>query len=171
MDKRGANYSDRPTSILHYEMYISLFFTFNILYSCDPALHRMNWKVTFLLPYGDQLRRQRRFMHDYLNLRSITSLQPLQTEHIRLLLKSILDDPDHFDKHIFRCISPVIRLFPVLTVSYRMSAAIIVKMTYGREVALENDELVRKLLIPLERGGKAGAPGLSEVDILPICKL
>lgn len=49
----------------------------------------------------------------------------------------------------------------------RMSAAIIVKLTYGFDVAAEDDDLVEQISKPSSRGAKAGVPGLSPPDLLP----
>lgn len=55
-------------------------------------------------------------------------------------------------------------------VSIRMSAAIIVKLTYGFDVATEDDELVKQIAAPTSRGAKARVPGMSPPDFVPICK-
>lgn len=63
----------------------------------------MNWKnFTWALPYGDQFRRQRRYMHDYMNPHAISALRSIQTKSVHSLLDSLLKDPDRFDKHVYR---------------------------------------------------------------------
>ncbi|KAH8114930.1 cytochrome P450 [Phellopilus nigrolimitatus] len=79
MDKRSANYSDRPVSILHGDM--------------------INWRYQFV-PYGDRFRTQRRFIQQYLNSHAVVSFRPLQAEQVSILLKNLLNIPEEFRHHI-----------------------------------------------------------------------
>ncbi|KAH8114941.1 cytochrome P450 [Phellopilus nigrolimitatus] len=81
MEKRSANYSDRPISILHGDM-------LNLKYMLPN------------LPYGDRSRTQRRLMQQYLSPQAVNSLRPLQAEQVRILLKNLLDFPEEFRHHI-----------------------------------------------------------------------
>ncbi|KAH8116443.1 cytochrome P450 [Phellopilus nigrolimitatus] len=81
MDKRSANYSDRPISILHGHMF--------------------NWRYMLsFLSYGDRFKTQRRLIQQYLSPQAVTSLRPLQIEQVRILLKNLLNCPEEFRKHI-----------------------------------------------------------------------
>ncbi|KAH8114932.1 cytochrome P450 [Phellopilus nigrolimitatus] len=89
MDKRSANYSDRPDSILHGDW--------------------INWKYFLtLLPYGDRFRAQRRLMQQYLNSHAVISLRPVQAEQVGIMLKNLLNCPEEFRHHINQMSSAVL---------------------------------------------------------------
>ncbi|KAH8113801.1 cytochrome P450 [Phellopilus nigrolimitatus] len=130
MDKRSANYSDRPVSILHGDIY----------------------QMSFL-PYGDRFRTQRRFMQQYLNSHAVVSLRPLQAEQINILLKNLLNCPEEFRNHI-----------------NQMSAAGLMKLTYGHNIVSGNDKFVSLAIDTTTRGIAAGIPGMTPVDFFPILR-
>ncbi|THH08833.1 hypothetical protein EW145_g2433 [Phellinidium pouzarii] len=83
MEKRGANYSDRPTTTLLGKM--------------------INWgNMLAFVRYGDRFRAQRRFVHQYLNSQASASFRPAQTQQAKILVKNLLKNPTDFRKHINR---------------------------------------------------------------------
>ncbi|KAH8114956.1 cytochrome P450 [Phellopilus nigrolimitatus] len=83
MDKQSANFSDRPRTVLHGELY---------------GLKNM---MPFLT-YGDQFRAQRRLMQQHLNSQAVASYRALQVEQVRILLRNLLASPGEFIKHVNR---------------------------------------------------------------------
>ncbi|THH08770.1 hypothetical protein EW145_g2477 [Phellinidium pouzarii] len=85
MEKRGANYSDRPISILLGKM--------------------IGWEyITSLIPYGNRFRTQRRIIHQCLNSQAAVFLWPLQIQQVRTFIKNLLISPNDFQSHINRFI-------------------------------------------------------------------
>ncbi|KAI5119695.1 hypothetical protein M0805_003580 [Coniferiporia weirii] len=83
MEKRSANYSGRPFSILHGQM--------------------IGWgNMLAFSDRSDRFRIQRRFMHQYLNSRASASLHPIQTEQVRTLVRNLSVSPRNFHEHVGR---------------------------------------------------------------------
>lgn len=131
----------------------------------------MGWKnLTFLLPYGEQLRVQRRFYHEAISSRAIQSLKPTQTKMVTRLLNNLLNEPEQFHKHVFRYVGQFIHTIAAIPNSpTRMSAAIILKVTYGRDIA-EDDDLVKTIAAAVVGGTDTGMPGLALIDFFPFCE-
>lgn len=51
-----------------------------------------------------------------------------------------------------------------------MTAAIVVKFTYGRDVVSNDDELVRVSVDATLQGIALGIPGLTPIDLFPFCR-
>ncbi|KAI0747863.1 cytochrome P450 [Daedaleopsis nitida] len=77
MDKRSANYSDRPVF---------------------PLFMNLGWgvSVTFL-KYGAQFFKQRRILQQYLAKQEVVRFRPIHTEEARKMLKNMIDRPKDFD--------------------------------------------------------------------------
>ncbi|CDO69014.1 hypothetical protein BN946_scf184834.g21 [Trametes cinnabarina] len=77
MDKRSANYSDRP------------FF---------PLFMNLGWgvSVTFL-KYGPQFFKQRRILQQYFSKQEVVRFRPVHTEEAHKMLRNLLDRPKDFD--------------------------------------------------------------------------
>ncbi|TFK87371.1 cytochrome P450 [Polyporus arcularius HHB13444] len=77
MDKRSANYSDRPVF---------------------PLFMNLGWgvSVTFL-KYGSQFFKQRRILQQYLAKQEVARFRPIHTEEAHKMLKNIVDRPQDFD--------------------------------------------------------------------------
>ncbi|KAI1790771.1 cytochrome P450 [Ganoderma leucocontextum] len=77
MDKRSANYSDRPVF---------------------PLFMNLGWgvSVTFLR-YGAQFFKQRRILQQYLAKAEVPRFRPIHTDEARKMLKNLLDRPADFD--------------------------------------------------------------------------
>ncbi|TBU28897.1 cytochrome P450 [Dichomitus squalens] len=77
MDKRSANYSDRPVF---------------------PLFMNLGWgvSVTFL-KYGPQFFKQRRILQQYLAKSEVARFRPIHTEEARKMLKHLVERPTDFD--------------------------------------------------------------------------
>ena len=65
----------------------------------------MGWeKVLNLLPYGDEFRRQRKWVQDaFQTKKSLQNYQALQRRAVIELLNRLVDRPDSFSEHFTRC--------------------------------------------------------------------
>ena len=52
-----------------------------------------------------------------------------------------------------------------------MTAAVVVKFTYGRDVVSTDDELVRVSVAATVKGVALGIPGMTPIDLFPFCEL
>ncbi|KAI5119697.1 hypothetical protein M0805_003582 [Coniferiporia weirii] len=83
LEKRGANYSDRPPTILHGKM--------------------INWgDMLAFARYGDQFRTQRRFVQQHFNSQASVSWRPVQIAQARVFIKNLLVSPRKFHQHVVR---------------------------------------------------------------------
>ncbi|KAI5115931.1 hypothetical protein M0805_002081 [Coniferiporia weirii] len=83
MERRGANFSDRPHFYLLGDV--------------------LGWgKMLTFLPYGNRFRTQRRLMQQYFNSQAVVAFRPYQIEEIKTLLKNLLGSPENFVHHINR---------------------------------------------------------------------
>ncbi|KAH8114944.1 cytochrome P450 [Phellopilus nigrolimitatus] len=83
MDRKGANYSDRPRQILHGE-----------LFGLGNTMPFMR--------YGERFRLQRRLMQQHFNSQAIPSFRPLQHEQVSIFLKNMLTSPERLVHHVHR---------------------------------------------------------------------
>ncbi|KAK7687301.1 hypothetical protein QCA50_009806 [Cerrena zonata] len=134
MDKRSGNYSDRPPFIL---------------------LGMMGWeKVLNLLPYGDEFRKQRKWVQDaFQSKKSLQNYRPLQQRAVVELLNRLLDNPGSFDAHFTRYL-----------------ASIIMEITYGHRVVNEDDKFVGIAERATTETALIGSAGSMLVDFFPILK-
>ncbi|KIJ62861.1 hypothetical protein HYDPIDRAFT_30007 [Hydnomerulius pinastri MD-312] len=80
LDKRSQNYSDRPQV---------------------PMVTLMGWEFnTGLLPYGPLWRKQRKVMHQALNLQAMIKYRHIQLNNVRQLVRNILQVPDEMEAHL-----------------------------------------------------------------------
>ncbi|KAF9460615.1 cytochrome P450 CYP621A2 [Collybia nuda] len=88
LDKRSANYSDRPRFVL-FDM--------------------MGWEsgMTFL-PYGRRFQRHRRMLQHYLTPNKCVGYQPIQSREARVLLQNLLEDSESRDAFIRRFSTAII---------------------------------------------------------------
>ncbi|KAI0741731.1 cytochrome P450 [Daedaleopsis nitida] len=73
LDKRSANYSNRPTSVM-------------------VQLAGLSW-VSVLKQYGQEWRQHRRVFHQWFNSEVVVKLQPIQLKITRDLVRRLLDSP------------------------------------------------------------------------------
>lgn len=59
---------------------------------------------------------------------------------------------------------------PIFIVMKRMSSGIIVKSTYGREIASNDDDYVKLAAATMVAMASLGVPGLNAVDLFPFCE-
>ncbi|OSD02803.1 cytochrome P450 [Trametes coccinea BRFM310] len=77
MDKRSANYSDRPVF---------------------PLFMNLGWSVSVtFLKYGPQFFKQRRILQQYFSKQEVARFRPIHTEEAHKMLKNLLDRPKDFD--------------------------------------------------------------------------
>lgn len=68
----------------------------------------MGWdKVMSFLPYGNKYRRQRKMMMQRFNAQAIADYRPIQQRELHKLLNNLLDAPEGFYHHTFRCVPQI----------------------------------------------------------------
>ncbi|KAF9458164.1 cytochrome P450 [Collybia nuda] len=88
MDKRSANYSDRP----HFALF-----------------EMMGWTSTItMMPYGKRFQRHRRMLQQYLTPNKCLDYQSIQSREARVLLQSLLDDGSNLDTFLRRFATAII---------------------------------------------------------------
>ncbi|KAH9937862.1 CyP450 monooxygenase [Epithele typhae] len=80
LEKRSANYSDRPLSPM-------------------TEISGFSWGLTSL-PYGPWWRRYRRAMHQHFNLNAVERYAGWQEVEAHRLVRRLIDSPEHFVSHI-----------------------------------------------------------------------
>ncbi|KAF9459489.1 cytochrome P450 [Collybia nuda] len=88
LDKRSANYSDRPPFVM-----------FNMM-GWDSGL--------FIMPYGRRFQRHRRMMQRYLAPNKCLEYQPIQNREARVLLQGLLKDGEKNSDNIIRRFSTAV---------------------------------------------------------------
>ncbi|KAF8064434.1 cytochrome P450 [Lyophyllum atratum] len=141
LDKRSANYSDRPRFVL-FEL--------------------MGWvrSLTFT-GYGKIFQKHRRMLHHYLNENKCTTYQPIQTREAHVFLQNILSDETNRDNFIRREVLSV-------TTIYRFSTAIIIRIAYGHQITSDDDPYVYVTEGVSHALSNMGPPGGTPVDFFPI---
>nr|BAL05151.1 cytochrome P450 [Phanerodontia chrysosporium] len=87
LDKRSANYSDRPEF---------------------PAFNLLGWdSMLVFLRYGPAFLRQRRLMQQPLTRTGVVVFRPVQLQQCHVLLKNLLASPKDFDAHLRRFASAI----------------------------------------------------------------
>ncbi|KAI6039896.1 cytochrome P450 [Pisolithus marmoratus] len=84
---------------------------------------------TGLLPYGSEWKLHRRMFRVALNKRAAATYKSLEMRKVHQLLRNLVSSPEEYSKH-----------------AYTLSAAIIMAVTYGYDVAPQNDPFVSKLV-------------------------
>ncbi|KAF8077572.1 cytochrome P450 [Lyophyllum atratum] len=141
LDKRSANYSDRPRFIL-FEL--------------------MGWvrSLTFT-GYGKIFQKHRRMLHHYLNVNKCITYQPIQTREAHVFLQNLLSDETNRNNFIRRkvyfYISPP-----------RFSTAIIIRIAYGHQITSDDDPYVYVTEGVSHALSNMGPPGGTPVDFFPI---
>ncbi|KAL5520731.1 hypothetical protein ACEPAF_2734 [Sanghuangporus sanghuang] len=106
LEKRGSNYSSRPTTVM-FEL--------------------EGWTDWFpaVLPYGDELKRSRQMLHQFLQPSAVIDYADLQTQATHRMLEGLLRSPDKYPELV------------------RHSAGeIIMMMTYGHKISEKDDPFV-----------------------------
>ncbi|KAI0334306.1 cytochrome P450 [Cubamyces sp. BRFM 1775] len=106
------------------------------------------------IPYGNRLRKHRKWLHDGVaNKTKLVEYRDVQRREVRRLLQNLLADPKPFRDHL-----------------HLYLAAILMEVTYGKQVTSLDDELVHVAELALEAGNDSGSPGSLLVDFFPILK-
>lgn len=100
LDKRSANYSDRP----HFALLEMFDWSPSWGVYSDWSRFRMGWTSTItFMPYGKRFQRHRRMLQQYLTPNKCLDYQSIQSREARVLLQSLLDDGDNLDTYLRRC--------------------------------------------------------------------
>lgn len=68
----------------------------------------MGWEDALgFLPYGDKFRKQRKMIQQHFNIQAVSKFHPIQTRELNTLLVNLLDTPDDFIRHVFRCVQKI----------------------------------------------------------------
>ncbi|KAI0634017.1 CyP450 monooxygenase [Trametes polyzona] len=133
LDKRSANYSSRVYSVMR-------------LIS--------GWEWTFvLMPYGQEWRRRRKEMHQFLHPNTVAQYQPLQQREAVKFLHRLLRNPENFLNHVRHSFGSTI-----------------MRVSYGIEVADENDPYVYAAEEAVATFNLAFVPGAFLVETFPILR-
>ncbi|KAF8977340.1 cytochrome P450 [Cyathus striatus] len=117
-------------------------------------MFRMGWfPIVTFLPYGKQFQRHRRILQEYLHQKQCLSYHPLQTQYARRLLVNLSDDPNKCIKHL--------QMF---------AAALIVKVTYGRDIRSDDDPYLKFSDEALDSLVFCGSPGSTPIDFMPFLR-
>jgi len=88
LSKRSANYSSRPQLVM-------------------SSLGGWGW-ATAMAPYGESLRKQRMIMHRFLQSPETLNYKEIQEENCHIFLRSMLETPENYEKHVRRLPSAVL---------------------------------------------------------------
>ena len=108
LEKKSANFSDRPRLILLSELYVPIEIVPLLprrgVDAPLPAPPRMGWdNVITHMPYGDRFRKHRRWMHDHFQTKTaLEGYRPIQRRETYTLLSGLLESPAAFLSHINR---------------------------------------------------------------------
>ncbi|KAI0794842.1 cytochrome P450 [Abortiporus biennis] len=114
----------------------------------------MGWDWAFhMMPYGERWKKHRRFFDSYFRSGKISKVWSVQTEKTHSLLQDLLEKPQEFLKHLKHA-----------------SSSIIMKVTYGVDVAKSDDRFMSVADEAFDAMCKAATPGAFLVDVLPFLK-
>ncbi|OBZ68047.1 O-methylsterigmatocystin oxidoreductase [Grifola frondosa] len=141
MDKRSAQYSDRPRFVLVVEL--------------------MGWdSISSHMAYGDRSRKHRKWIHDAFQTKAVLeSYYPLQRREASVLVSGLLESPEAYITHFRR--QPNFLWF---------AAALVVEITYGHRVTSLDDKYIGLAERATTATAEAGSPGSMLVDFFPILK-
>ncbi|KAI0357869.1 CyP450 monooxygenase [Trametes cingulata] len=119
-----------------------------------PSVMRLiaGWEWTFvLMPYGQAWRRRRKEMHQFLHPGAVVQYRPLQQKETLKFLRRLLAQPDAFLYHVRHSF-----------------ASTIMQVSYGIEIAEENDPYVTAVEEGVATFNEALVPGAFLVETFPI---
>ncbi|KAI0767202.1 CyP450 monooxygenase [Fomes fomentarius] len=109
------------------------------------------WEWAFtLMPYGPHWRRRRKEMHRFFHPNAVAQYQPLQQREAIKFVKKLLDIPETFLQHVRHSF-----------------ASTIMRISYGIEVADENDEYAKAVEDGVGTFNLAFVPGAFFVETFP----
>ncbi|KAI0920500.1 hypothetical protein AcV5_010217 [Taiwanofungus camphoratus] len=116
--------------------------------------HLMGWDWLFsLMPYGSWWKRHTALFHQYFGAKSISSYYPVIAKEVHVMLQTLVETPDDFSQHI-----------------RRTTAAIIMNIVYGHQMAPEGDRYVTLADEAMSSGSNAGIFGTYMVDYIPFLR-
>ncbi|KAI0669080.1 cytochrome P450 [Trametes maxima] len=143
LDKRSSKYSDRPRMVLLTEMI-----------GQEASLPAT--------PYGETLRRRRKWLYDAVgNKGKLQSYHHIQRRETRILLRNLAEEPAKYLDRVHLYVHFATNLPPI---------AIMLEITYGKQVASMDDELVRVAEQGIHSSNGAGGPGSQLIDFFPVLK-
>ncbi|KAL7284540.1 hypothetical protein ACG7TL_001832 [Trametes sanguinea] len=121
-----------------------------------PSVMRLisGWEWTFvLMPYGPEWRRRRKEMHQFLHPNAVAQYQPLQQRETLKFLHRLITQPEAFLHHVRHSF-----------------ASTIMRVSYGIDVAEENDPYVAAVEEGVATFNEAFVPGAFLVETFPILR-
>lgn len=100
LEKKSANFSDRPRMVVMGELYVCLSYVFM---NENSYFRRMGWATSLpFLRYGKGFRRQRRMTQRYFDSQAVDMFRLAQVQGVELFLNDLLKNPEDFRKAIQR---------------------------------------------------------------------
>lgn len=100
LEKKSANFSDRPRMVVMGELYVCLSYVFM---NENSYFRRMGWATSLpFLRYGKRFRRQRRMTQRYFDSQAVDMFRLAQVQGVELFLNDLLKNPEDFRKAIQR---------------------------------------------------------------------
>ncbi|KAF8895356.1 CyP450 monooxygenase [Infundibulicybe gibba] len=132
-EKRSRIYADRPRATM---------------------IDLMDWDFTLgLMPLGDRMRRQRRFLHQNLRKEIAHKHQPTQAIKVHDMLRGFLTEPEDFLGHI-----------------KTLAAAVVMAVFYGYDISPVNDKFVTLSERAVGNLSNSIFPGATAVNWIPILR-
>lgn len=132
----------------------------------------MGWDFSFAhMVYGDRWKKHRRVFHHQFQPSIAPSYYPIQTREAHGLLRRFLRSPDTLDYNLRQ--SVFFRFYLILKFCCwlysvdRNAASLVMKVTYGIQIADTNDAYVAIAGKALEGAAMATSPGAFLVDFIP----
>jgi hypothetical protein len=90
--------------------------------------------ITALIPYGDELRRHRKILHESLRKEVIPLYHGKHTKKVHLMIDRLLGNPEDFTNHCKWCISTHTQTNR-LSLFFRLAVAVTMSTTFGYDIA------------------------------------
>ena len=136
--------------------------------SADGRERRCGWGAFFVTKNnGPELRRHRRVFHQAFGAETIPRYRAVQKEIIHGLLRNLLHEPGQFVDHIELCVVPHPHGHIELTLGspYRAIARMMLRVTYGIEIADRDDDYLKMMERVAHGGDGILAPGRFYVEV------
>jgi hypothetical protein len=155
LERRSANYSDRPRFIMAQEI-LNGGLLFSLMKYDDRWVHMRSRDKRAHIPDLNSWRRMRRAAHEALTKRAVQTYRPIQTKEATILVSSLLTSSANLkqDGHF-----------------KRLAASTIMSIVYDYPtIASEHDHAIEKIEMYNDRLSHALIPGSYLVDIFPWMK-
>lgn len=149
LDKRGANYQDRPRFVL-----------FEV----------MGWGLTLtFMKHGPRFKLHRSALQTGFTKTAIVNYQAIQEDEARQAVARILANPKAWDRSLRRS-EGTPQFFEIKAyAATRFASAIVLRIGFGVEVESDNDEYLQIATDANLATSKGGNPGTTLVDYFPLC--